>query len=257
MLEKNIDDYWNVYGDRELSDTWTSFTILTILYGKRPDGKSWSGGETDKKANDLQTRFSVARNLERHVSSVKTKRVAKVGLSLLPRFYFLSSISLFALSPSSCLLSLLPSLFCSLFSLVFCSLFSPYFALSSPSLFCLSSPSLFCSLFSLFFSALSLFPLCLLALLSLCLLSLLSLFALSSPSLSSLSSCLVARLPGCPGCPAQNSTIVRSRTRAALVNLVLDFSAISAPTCSSSGQIGAGEGNLVQKRRRHCEHLEC
>ena len=25
MLEKNVDDNWNVDGDRELSDTWTSF----------------------------------------------------------------------------------------------------------------------------------------------------------------------------------------------------------------------------------------
>ena len=25
MLEKNIDDYWNVDGDREVSDTWTGF----------------------------------------------------------------------------------------------------------------------------------------------------------------------------------------------------------------------------------------
>ena len=29
MLEKNIDDYWNVDGDRELSDTWTGFTNVT------------------------------------------------------------------------------------------------------------------------------------------------------------------------------------------------------------------------------------
>ena len=25
MSEKSIDDYWNVDGDRELSDTWTGF----------------------------------------------------------------------------------------------------------------------------------------------------------------------------------------------------------------------------------------
>ena len=31
MLEKRIDDYWNVDGDRELSDTWTGFTRFTIL----------------------------------------------------------------------------------------------------------------------------------------------------------------------------------------------------------------------------------
>ena len=31
MLEKNIDDYWNVDGDRELSNTWTGFTRFTLL----------------------------------------------------------------------------------------------------------------------------------------------------------------------------------------------------------------------------------
>ena len=34
MLEKNIDDYWNVDGDRELSDTWTGFTRFTVLNEK-------------------------------------------------------------------------------------------------------------------------------------------------------------------------------------------------------------------------------
>ena len=29
MSEKSIDDYWNVDGDRELSDTWTGFTRFT------------------------------------------------------------------------------------------------------------------------------------------------------------------------------------------------------------------------------------
>ena len=29
MLEKNIDDYWNVDGDREWSDTWTGYTRFT------------------------------------------------------------------------------------------------------------------------------------------------------------------------------------------------------------------------------------
>ena len=38
MLEKNIDDYWNVDGGRELSDTWTGFTRFTILNEQPPDG---------------------------------------------------------------------------------------------------------------------------------------------------------------------------------------------------------------------------
>ena len=31
MLEKNTDDYWNVDGGRELSDSWTGFTRFTKL----------------------------------------------------------------------------------------------------------------------------------------------------------------------------------------------------------------------------------
>ena len=45
MLEKNIDDYWNVDGERGLSDTWTGITRSTVLNGKPPDGDTWSGGD--------------------------------------------------------------------------------------------------------------------------------------------------------------------------------------------------------------------
>ena len=31
MLQSRIDDYWNVEGDRSLSDAWTGFTRFTIL----------------------------------------------------------------------------------------------------------------------------------------------------------------------------------------------------------------------------------
>ena len=41
-------------------------------------GYSWSGGETDQKANDFQARLPVARDMERHAGSVEAKREAKV-----------------------------------------------------------------------------------------------------------------------------------------------------------------------------------
>ena len=53
MLEKNIDDHWKVYGDRELSDTWTGFTSSATL----KETQKWVyvvRVETDEKANDLQ-----------------------------------------------------------------------------------------------------------------------------------------------------------------------------------------------------------
>ena len=43
MLEKNIDDYRNVDGDRGLSDAWTGFTRFTKLSAKPLDGYTWSG----------------------------------------------------------------------------------------------------------------------------------------------------------------------------------------------------------------------
>ena len=49
MLEKNIDDCWNVDGDRELSDTWRGFIRFTILDEKPPDGFSWSGRRLTRK----------------------------------------------------------------------------------------------------------------------------------------------------------------------------------------------------------------
>ena len=49
LLEKNIDDYWNFGGDRELSDTWTGFTRFTILDEKPPEGYPWSGKRLTRK----------------------------------------------------------------------------------------------------------------------------------------------------------------------------------------------------------------
>ena len=49
MLKKNVDDYWNVDGDRELSDTWTSVTRFSILSEKPPDGYTWSGERLARK----------------------------------------------------------------------------------------------------------------------------------------------------------------------------------------------------------------
>ena len=49
MLEKHIEDYWNVNGERELSDAWTGPTRFTILSEKPPDGCTWSEGRLTRK----------------------------------------------------------------------------------------------------------------------------------------------------------------------------------------------------------------
>ena len=38
LLEKHIDDFWNVDGERELSDAWTGFTRFILLNERPPDG---------------------------------------------------------------------------------------------------------------------------------------------------------------------------------------------------------------------------
>ena len=79
MVEKNIDDYWNVDGDRELTDAWTGFTIFAELKEKTPDGNTWSGRRLSRKPNDLQAGQIMARNVETHVRCIETQREAKVG----------------------------------------------------------------------------------------------------------------------------------------------------------------------------------
>ena len=49
LLEKNIDDYWNVGGEGELSDAWTGLTRFILLKERPPDGKTWSGRRLTRK----------------------------------------------------------------------------------------------------------------------------------------------------------------------------------------------------------------
>ena len=43
MMEKHIEDYWNVDGEKELSDAWTGFTRFISLSERPLDGYTWSG----------------------------------------------------------------------------------------------------------------------------------------------------------------------------------------------------------------------
>ena len=49
MQERRIDDYWNIDGSRDLSDSWTGFTQFTLLEEKPPDGYMWSGERLTKR----------------------------------------------------------------------------------------------------------------------------------------------------------------------------------------------------------------
>ena len=43
LMEKHLEDYWNVDGERKLSDAWTGFTRFVLLKERPPEGYTWSG----------------------------------------------------------------------------------------------------------------------------------------------------------------------------------------------------------------------
>ena len=47
--ERRIDDYWNIDGSRDLSDSWIGFTQFTLLEEKLPNKKMCSGGRLSRK----------------------------------------------------------------------------------------------------------------------------------------------------------------------------------------------------------------
>ena len=49
LLEKHIEDHWNMEGERELSDAWTSFTGFVLLKERPPEGHTWSGVRLTRK----------------------------------------------------------------------------------------------------------------------------------------------------------------------------------------------------------------
>ena len=67
--KKQIEDYWNVDGEKELSDAGTGFTRFIFLNERPPDGNTWSGWRLTRKQNtsrlddvwpDMWTRMSDA-----------------------------------------------------------------------------------------------------------------------------------------------------------------------------------------------------
>ena len=49
MQERRVDEYWNIDGSRDLSDSWTGFTRFILLEEKTPDGYMWSGWRLTRK----------------------------------------------------------------------------------------------------------------------------------------------------------------------------------------------------------------
>ena len=76
--EKRIDDYWNIDGSREMSDSWTGFTQFTLLEEKPPEGFMWSGGRLTRKPLTSRARSSMARALEINGKALQAEGEAKV-----------------------------------------------------------------------------------------------------------------------------------------------------------------------------------
>ena len=72
-----IDDYWNVVGDGDLSEPWTGCTQLIILNAKHPDRYTWSGGRLTK---NQATRSCMGRDLVWNVKKQVNKETNSSGL---------------------------------------------------------------------------------------------------------------------------------------------------------------------------------
>ena len=74
--ERRIDDFWNIDGSRDLSDSWTGFTQFTPLEEKPPDGYMWSReGLTKRQVTSKPDHFGpkLSIKLERN-AELKEKR---------------------------------------------------------------------------------------------------------------------------------------------------------------------------------------
>ena len=73
MLEKQIEDYWNVDGGREMSDAWTGFTRFILLNERPPDGYTWSGRRLARKQTTSRP-DNVWPDMWKHMSGAAKKK---------------------------------------------------------------------------------------------------------------------------------------------------------------------------------------
>ena len=79
MQESRIDDYWNVDGSRDLSDSWTGFTPVYSI-GRETSRRIYVvPGETDKTAGNIQARSFMASALDEIGKKCKAEGEAEMG----------------------------------------------------------------------------------------------------------------------------------------------------------------------------------
>ena len=69
LLEKHVEDFRNVDGERELSDAWIGFTRFTVMNEKPPDGYTWFGERLTRKQTT-----SRPDNLWKNMSGAATRK---------------------------------------------------------------------------------------------------------------------------------------------------------------------------------------
>ena len=74
--ERRIDDYWNIDGSTDLSDSWTGVTQFTLLEEKPPDRHMSSGERLTKR--QVQARLFMARTLGENGKDCQAEGGAKV-----------------------------------------------------------------------------------------------------------------------------------------------------------------------------------
>ena len=81
MQEKRINDYWEVDGDRTLSDSWKGFTKFTLLNQKLPPhGCMWRGERLTKIQATTRPDYSLPEIWSRMSKAAQKKKRKRNGL---------------------------------------------------------------------------------------------------------------------------------------------------------------------------------
>ena len=80
MQEKRIDDYWNIDGSRDLSDSLDRFHTIYFYWKKKPPDEIYvvPGERLTRKTACIQARSSMARALEVNGKARQAEGEAKV-----------------------------------------------------------------------------------------------------------------------------------------------------------------------------------
>ena len=79
LWRNNIEDYWNVDGEKESSDAWTGVHKIHLFERKATWWVHMVRVETDKKTNNLSSRWCMARYVEANVWCSEEESKTKMG----------------------------------------------------------------------------------------------------------------------------------------------------------------------------------